>query len=390
MSDNFIDGAGIHTETYAQTVAALQAEFKRIYGVDINLDSNSPDGQQIGNLALIKQDFLALITQDYNSKDPQQAVGAALDGVCALCGIYRKGGTYTKVTVQITNDRTIDLDGLDTSSSPFTVADQNGNQFQLIEAETALAAGTHNLNFRAKDIGAVLVQPNTITTAVTIVLGVTAINNPSGATTQGVDQETDAQLRIRRQKSTSMPAQGFLSSLRAGILALDGVISCLILENNTGAEDENSVPGHSIWVIVDGGDQAEIAETIYRYRNAGCGMVGNVAVQITQVDGTVFPVYFDVAQESDLYVRFAIDVKGGGSYDADFLKSQLALLYTFGIYEAADVSSVGAIIRGINPQLVASSIAVSTDGETWSTDLVYPISKQDKFVLTEANITILE
>ena len=165
--------------------------------------------------------------------------------------------------------------------------------------------------------------------------------------------------------------------------------SCLVFENNSGEEDENSVPGHSIWVIVDGGDEDEIAETIYKYRNAGCGMVGNVAVQVTQVDDSVFPIYFDRALESDLYVKFEIDVIGGGSYDEDFLKSQLVLLYEFGIYDPADVASVASIIKGINPQLVASSVEVSNNGTDWLTDLVYPISKQGKFVLTEANITIL-
>lgn len=389
MTLNVIDGAGIHTESYAETVAALKAAFKAIYGEDLNLDSNAPDGNFINILALIKQDFLALTTQDYNSKDPDQAVGASLDALCAFCGIYRKGGTYTKVTVQVTVDRTTELVGLDTSANPYTVADQNGNQFQLIEGEAALTAGTHNLNFRAKNIGAVQVQANTITTAVSIVIGVTALNNPAAPYEQGVDQETDAQLRVRRQKSTAMPAQGFLESLRAGLLALDGVTSCLVFENNTSEADVNGVPSHAIWVIVDGGTDADIAETIYKYRNAGAGMKGNEIVQITQVDNSVFPIYFDRAAESDLFIRFEIDVIGGGSYDETFLKSQLALLYTFGIYDPADVASVAAIIRGINPQLVASSVAVSVDGNTWLTDIVYPISKQDKFVLTAANIEIL-
>jgi len=386
---NLIDGQGIHKESYAETVAALQAAFKTIYGVDINLASNSPDGQIIGIFALAKQDFLDLIVQDYNSKDPDQAVGAALDAVCALCGIYRKGGTYTKVTVQITNDRTVDLVGLDTSANPYTVADQNGNEFQLIEGETALAAGTHNLNFRAKNIGAVQVQADTITTAVTIVLGVTAINNPAGPYEDGVDQETDAQLRLRRQKSTSGPAQGFLSSLRSGLLALDGVTSCLVFENNTGEADVNSVPGHSIWVIVDGGDEDEIAETIYKYRNAGCGMVGSVVVQVTQVDGTSFPIIFDRAEPQDLYVKFAVNVLGGGSYDAAYLKQQLALRYTFGIYDPADVTSIASLVKAINPQLVVSSVKVSKDGDTWETDIVYPTTLQNKFTLDETDITIL-
>lgn len=389
MSKNYIDGAGIHTETYAETVAALQAAFRSIYGADINLDSNTPDGQLIGIFALAKQDFLALITQDYNSKDPDQAVGAALDGICALCGIYRKGGTYTKVTVTITTDRAVELAGLDTSDTPFTVADQNGNQFYLLETNSIAAAGSYNLNFRAKDIGAVQVQTGTITTAVTVVLGVTAITNAGGAYEDGVDQETDAQLRVRRQKSTSMPAQGFLSSLRAGILSLDGVTSCLIFENNTGDADVNSVPGHSIWVIVDGGTDADIANTIYKYRNAGCGMKGTEIVQVTQADGSVFTIYFDRADQVNLRVRFSISVIGGGSYDADFLKSQLALLYQLGIFDPADITTVAALVKGINPSLVASDIAVSKNGTDWETDLVYPDSKQDRFVLTAANITIL-
>lgn len=384
---NAIDGAGIHTDSYQEIVSKLQAKFKEIYGSDINLDSNSPDGQLIGIFSLALADFLALITQDYNSKDPDQAIGAALDGICALCGISRQGGTYTKVTVQVTVDRTVSLLGLDTSRNPFTVADSNGNQFQLLEGDT-LAAGTHNLNFQAKDIGNVQVLAETITEAVTIVLGVTAISNPGTPYEQGVDQETDAQLRVRRAKSTAGPGQGFLESLRAGLLDLDGVESCLVLENNDSSDDGDSIPGHSIWVIVDGGDETEIAETIYKYRNAGCGMKGTKIVQVEQVDGSTFPIYFDTVQEQDLYVQFTVSVIGGGSYDEEYLKDQLELLYTFGIYDPADVTSIAALIHQIDPTLIATDIEVSGNNTDWETDIVYPTSKQNKFVLSAENITI--
>ena len=384
---NIIDDTGIKTETYAETIAALESAFKAIYGSDINLDSNSPDGNLLNILGLSKQDVLALIVQTYASMDPDQAVGAALDALCALCGISRKGGTYTRVTVQVTVNRTTTLVGLDTSSSPYTIADQNGNQFQLLVGQIGLASGAHSLNFQAKNIGAVQVQANTINTPVTIVLGVTTINNLAVPYQQGVDQETDAQIRARRQKSTAGPAHGVKDALYAALNDIPDVINATVYVNNTDSVDANGVDPHSVWCIVDGGSDADIASVIDRYLSAGCGMMGAEEVDVVQADGTSTTIYFDRAIEERLYIRFTAYPLFGGVANPDALAAGIKAQYTLEANQKADTTSIAAICHAIDPTVAIESAGVSKNNSNFY-EVLAPTTVQKKFTIAIGDIHI--
>jgi len=390
---NVINASGITIQTYAEILEAIVngtidvAGLKSIYGDDINVDSNSPDGQMINILALSKEDILDLIVSSYNSKDPDQAVGVALDAVSQLCGITRKGGTYTEVVIAVTVDRTVNLVGIDDSDSPYTISDSNGNKFYLLES-VSLSAGTTSVNFRAVDIGYVQVLANTITTPVTIILGVTSVNNPAVPYQTGEDQETDADLRLRRQASVALASQGMIEGLYAGLLTLDGVAEVVIYENVTNDVDDNGVPAHSIWVIISGGTAADIGAMIYKYRNAGCGMKGDITVTIIQVDGTSYEVYYTVAVDVNLHVKFALDSKTGAVIDEDALKLSLTNALILGIHKLADITAITALIAEINSDLIVTLCQVSANGTNWY-DSVYPVHLYERFILTTANITIL-
>jgi uncharacterized phage protein gp47/JayE len=389
---NQIDGSGIQIQTLTEILndiingTANIPGLKQIYGDDINTDSNSPDGQLINIFALSKQDILDLIVQDYDSKDPDQAVGVALDALCQLCGIYRQGGTYTEVEVTVTTDRSLNLNGLDTAV-PFTISDSNGNLFYLIISAT-LDSGANLLNFRAADIGYIQVLANTLTTTVDKILGIVNVNNISTPYQVGADQETDAQLRLRRQNSTALPAQGFLQSLEAGLSSIVGVAEAIVYENNESTVDTDGVPGHSIWVVVDGGTDENVAEMIYRYRNAGCGMKGNETVNVTQVDGSTFPIYFDRAVDEYLYIVLYIDSLSSTTIDEDALRTALAAAYTLGIYDEADITSITALVHEINPDLLVTDAGVKIAGGVYA-DSLFPSYKKNKFVLLAENISII-
>lgn len=392
MAKNQIDGSGIQIQTFKEIVTDIVegtsdvSGLKQIYGSDINIDSNTPDGQMINLFALSKKDILDLLVQIYNSKDPDQAVGIELDALCQLCGIQRKGGTYTEVEIVVNVDRSLNLNGQDTST-PFTVKDANGNLFQLIES-ASLVSGNNTLEFKAVEIGFIQVLANTITTPETVILGVQTVNNPDVAYKIGEDQETDADLRIRRQKSVALASQGIAPSMIAGLNAIDGLLEAVVHENVTGSTDVDGIPGHAIWVIVDGGSDAEVADMIYTYRNAGCGMKGGTSVDVTQVDGTTFEILFDRAIYQDLRVFFHLTSIISGVIDNDAIKEGLAAKLSLGIYDPADVTTITSLIHEIDPNVIVSYCSVSGDGATWA-DSVYPTSKKHKFVLTEANIGIV-
>lgn len=388
---NTITANGISIETYEEIVSnivngsANSPGLTQIYGSDINIASNSPDGQMVNIYALSKQDVLNLCVAIYNSFDPDQAIGTALDSIAQISGLTRKPGTYTEVVVDVVASDNINLNGLDTST-PFTVQDATGNLFYLIDSDS-LIVGTNSLNFRSAEIGYIQVLANTITTPVTIVSGVTSVNNPAVPYQTGENQETDSNFRIRRQASTSFPANGALEALYAGLNSLTGMTEAKVYENTTNAVDADGIPAHGIWAVVDGGEDEDIANAIYTYRCLGVPMKGAVTYDVTQVDSTLFTVQWDVVVEQNLYLKATLTSISGASIDTTAIKEALVTNYVLGINDSADISTLDAQIRAIDPNVVCSVLGVSDDGIAW-VNLLSPSAKKNKFVLSTARITL--
>ena len=269
MSDT-LDETGLTLQSLTDLVNGLVADLQNIYGSDINVDPDSPDGQAINIIAQFGIDMREVLQSIYASFDPDQASGTTLDQLVALNGVQRNGGTFTIVPIDITVDRNVSLVGLDSDPTTidipagiYTVKDNAGNQWVLL-ASVALTAGTSTLDFRAVNMGAVVATVGTITTPVTVVAGVTSVNNSSSVSVQGVDEETDIQLRLRRRKSISNSATGYLDSIEGSLLALNGVTNAVVYENTTDAIDGDGIPPHSIWAIVEGGTDADIGACLDR------------------------------------------------------------------------------------------------------------------------------
>lgn len=377
---NSLTASGLTIQTLDEILAELldgTADFpglRTIYGDDINVDPNSPDGQWINTIAQAKLDMLEQTNQIYNSFDPDEAVGINLDRRCAINGIKRAGGTYTQQPVEVTADRALTLTGLDTDeANAFIVQDSSGNQYALVSSFAFVGAATESLIFQAVEVGAVTSALNTITTIVSITLGVTGVNNIAAATTVGVAQESDAALRIRRARSVSIPSKGYLDGLIGSLLDLDGVTQAEVFENVTAVTDLRGIPGHSIWAIVAGGVAEEIARVIYIKRSLGCGMKGATIVPITQIDGLVLDIQFDRPILQDLWIKFDIEAMFG-VIDIDYLRAQLFAQLSYRINQQADASRVVALAKAIAPNGSISGEGVSTDGINYfslvSTDTV--------------------
>jgi uncharacterized phage protein gp47/JayE len=344
MPANAVTTTGLTIQTLPEIISEIEngttgyPGMYQIYGPNINVDPNSPDGQMINIIAQAKLDMLEYVQQVFTSFDPDQAVGVVLDQRCAINGVFREAGTYTftPVSVVISNPTSITLPGLDTNpTSPFTVADAAGNQYYLVTSYSA-GSGTYSLQFRAANLGPVTPIVNTITIISTVTLGVVSVNNPTlGATTIGTNEESDYALRIRRSRSVALGSQGWIAGLYSALYAIPGVTSALILENVTSSTDGDGIPGHSIWVLVDGGNETMIGEAIYNKRNAGCGMKGSQTVTITQVDGTTFVVLFDRPTPENLWVSFnTTAITGTTPPDDAFIRSQLLAAFQ-GTYSGA-------------------------------------------------------
>ena len=385
---NSFDANGLQVITQNEIVDNLTSEFQEIYGEDINVDSNSPDGQIINTFAQMLEDQYELLSQVNASFDPDQAIGVVLDQRCAINGIQRKAGTYTYVTIDVTADRSVTLDGIDRvpAEQAYTISDNEGNLF-VLSATSSINSGTSQLVFRALNVGNVEVLPNTITTPVTIILGVKSVNNPGVAISQGTNEETDSELRERRKRSVSISNQGYVDGLAAALENLSDVTKVNVYQNRGNTTDADGIPGHSIWVVIQGGTDEEIGQVMDNKVAGGVGMKGSQSVNVQQSDGQVETYLFDRPSAQTLYIKLDITPLNGQTIVYDDIKSALVTGTSFQPNETVDSSAIICYIKSIQDN-IALTCQVSTDGTTWET-VVTPTSKDKFFQITTESITIV-
>jgi uncharacterized phage protein gp47/JayE len=389
-----LDETGLTIKSLTELVTELTDDMKGIYGDDINVEPDTPDGQQINIVAQLGIDQREVLGDINSGFDPDQAQGRVLDQRVAINGIFRQGATFTQTPISITVDRAVTLQGLDDASEDidipsgtYTVKDDVGNQFCLLETEAIAAVGTYVLTFRAKDIGNVEVSVNTITTAVTAIAGVTAINNPSSPTVQGRDEETDASLRLRRRKSTAIVSTGYLDSIESALLALDGVTTAIVNSNDTDATDIEGTPPHTVWAIVEGGDPDEIGEVIYAKKSAGSGLRGDEEVIVPRPNWRTYTARFDRPDNQNLWIRFAIIVVGGGVIDADELKRLIVENVLWGVGESASADTIVCYLKTVNTNYRITGMELSDDNTIWD-EVIDTANSASRFVNDIARIAI--
>lgn len=409
MTQNFNEGItseGLNVMSYDEILQFAQDFLNTIYAQDgesINFDSETPDGQATNILAQIGTDDRELARGVYNSFDPDKCSGSVMDSRYALNYLFRKGGSFTVQNIDVTVNRTVNLSGLDGSyndlnAASYTVSDDAGNLWYLIDSVT-LTTGTTSLPFRSQNYGSYQPVIGTITNQVTKVLGVTSVINSVAPTTLGVEQETDLQFNLRRNRSTSVRGQNSNDSMLSQLLELDGVSDADTFVNIPGNDDyDSNLPDYAIWVIVEGGANSDIAGVIYQ-NSTGLPMYQSgtldVSVDVPSVSGQIFNTKFNRANPVPLYIRFTYQFMAlsTGVYNEDGIKSYIAENLTYTLNEDAETSKVtaaaSAAILANGGGGYALNVEISIDGTNY-TDYIPSASRQNKFVIDTTRITINE
>lgn len=387
---NYIGINGLVTQDLEAIKDDLTTKFKSIYGEDINLEQNSPDGQLINILAQEKKDILDLFTQYYNNLDPDRVIGIPQQILYKLNGLIINAYTYSFVYITVTLSELTTLQGLDDNldnadGTGYTVRDINGNRWILTTTAT-LPSGKHILNFRAADLGAITALPNTISIMETVQKGVVSVTNEANNYITGNSGETSAQFRQRRNQSMAIASQGFDESIQSQILNLPNVTQCKVYDNRTNNE-ENGIPPHTVWIIVEGGTPSEIARTIYANLPPGIPMKGEQSVVITKTNGDLETIYYDLPKAVDLKIKATIKNFTSTPLDEENIKSKLSD-NTYLIGERVETADITADLKEILGQTGSPfEITISQDGTTWE-EYLTPTGLDEFFVITPDNITL--
>lgn len=247
---------GIEVADYNQIRTAVSDRFKNIYGRDIDLSTSSADGEYIEMYCLMINNILQSFKGMYSALDPRTAQGMFLDILASFTNVSRKPATRSTASLTITNTGTSDV-----QYHSIDFIDRNGTIW-IWESEiknTGLAG--YNVVFSAgqsydvialcADVGPVRADAGWITqTAESI--NFTVVQSQDAAI--GSFEESDIQLRARRNDALAVRGMTVLESLTGSLLSLNAIDDAVIYENATQSNvellDTTTLLPHSVYVCV--------------------------------------------------------------------------------------------------------------------------------------------
>lgn len=324
MSDFGISVKGFNRKRLDQLLLELNDEMKAIFGDNFNVSPESPDGQINGVISESNANLWEIANEAYNAFNPSAATGVTLSNLVQLNGITRLPATPSRVQLSLTGTAgTIIPIGSLVSTS------DTGDQFSTEQDITLDGAGNGSVFASAVDTGPITALAGTITEIDTPITGWSTVTNSADAQL-GTDEETDVELRARREQSVARDAQAIIDAIFAAVANVPGVTQTVVLENDTNATDSNGLPPHSFQVIAVGGVDEEIGDVIWLKKPAGILSFGNTTVQIIDSQGIPHDISFSRPTTVDIYVEVTLNTFSEYPANGDDLIKQAIVDYANG------------------------------------------------------------
>lgn len=396
MADyQYLTDAGVIVPDTADTLGTVEGEFREALGAELNVDPATPQGRLIATEVSARDQFLRNNADLANQINPNKAGGTFLDAIWALTGGQRFAQRRSVV-------RNVQLGGVPGTIIPDSVLVKTnaGDSFQLITTVTLDGAGVGVGEFRSVEFGEIPAPANSfVFDPDYTVLGWETVANPDAAEL-GRLQESDVAARLRRRRTLALQGHGLPEAIVSRLYDLEGVRSLAFRENTgdaTATIDGVMMISHSIFVCVDGGDDSEIAETIIKVKNGGCGYNGDTVVNYTDpASGQAYPVRFQRPANVGIYVR--IEVRAGSVLsDPDTTIKQSLIDYANGNIEgeagfmvgvAVSPFELGGAVNIQNPGVFVRKVEISRVGDPLGTDIV-PITLYEVPRLAANNIVVV-
>lgn len=295
-----IDATGIHIPTFEDIYQSLIASFQQIYGNDIYVLPDSQDGQLIGVFAKAINDSNMAAVAVVNGFSPTYSQGNGLSAMVKINGLSRKVPSASYVSLIITGVAgTVILGG--------SAMDNGGNIWDLPSTVTIPSSGSINTTGTSRKLGAVTAPIGSITKIATPYLGWHSVTNDAAPEFIGSPIESDYELRVRQTYSQSLPALGIKSAIYSAVGNVLGVSRFTIYENDTGTTDSvNSIPAHSLAIVVEGGSVADVATAIANKKPAGVQTYGATSYTVTDTKGETSIINYDILTLTPIYFTVTI------------------------------------------------------------------------------------
>jgi hypothetical protein len=385
-----IDSSGIQIQDFEEIFEELVEGYKDIYGQDVNLSQESPDGQRVGIEAKGRHDMQVFGLAVANNFDPDFARGLSQAKIAKLSGVFPRPATRSTWDLSITTSRDLTL------AVGYAIADDLGQVWEL-PAALSLLAGTTAITFTASEFGSVTGLAGATFTQVTVVLGVTGFSAAIDAVV-GVDEETDEEFAQKRNRSLENPGFSTTGSLTARLLNTAGVTDAIVYDNDTDVYDAIiDLDAHSIWPVVEGGTIDDVMRELLLRKTGGTGIKGAIESDIpetlTRPDGSTFIVSqrrrFDRPVYDPIYITLTATRKAAADpIDLALIKQRIAE-YQFYIGTPLQAGFLYEPAYTAGDNFILSALEISDDDVTFTDGLITPAAGH-KFTIGVVDIDITE
>lgn len=266
MKLNAVTEFEITRERFNRANIRVAAEAKEIYSVSINGIQYSYASQTEDALAIIKGLAGAIKVEGYQISVDEKNMLLSIE------------------------DKTVSRSGILVLSDNLTT-----------ESVTVLA------DFATNDYGKYIFPDRTITEIVTLITGFNSVENLI-VPTYGQRQETDTELRHSYIAKSAIRSTRMIDSICAQLISsVSNVESATGYENDTDETDEEGRPPHSVEIVVDGGDETEIAAVILDKKAAGIQTFGDVTVNVATEYGDTVPINFNRPEYVYVWMKITLD-----------------------------------------------------------------------------------
>lgn len=309
----------------------------------LNTSPQSVIGKQNGIMSTKLRELWELIGAVYNARRSGGASFATLDELCAITGTARAPATKGSVRLQLS----VAAGQTVPAGSIARVNGQPSNRWVTTQAAVNSTGGTLSIEVpaEAETAGVFVANAGTITVIATPVSGWLGVNNSHDAN-PGTAEDTDPQLRVRREVELSQPGTATVEAIRADLLALrlGPSLQCpftsVVVEENTSAyPDALRRPPHTVEVIIEVAPWmfalppadltvavTAIARQFWLSKPAGIDYTGNDFLPVEHVDskGVSHRIAMSEPADVDIFVNVVVSVDPAQFGGNDALKDAIA------------------------------------------------------------------
>lgn len=343
MSIYGIQESGFVIKPLDVIISEMEASERANIADDIDVSYDQVFGQINAIVGAEIREAWEALQDVYASQYPDDSVGVPLDNVCAYTGTVRLPQAKSTVPISLM------LDAGTTVPAGSVVAEDLGggtpstvNRFVTVEDVTNGGGSPASVDTTAEgeDYGPLDVVAGAMV-IVTPVTGWTSVTATEDATVGRLD-ESDDELRLRREQDLRAQGSSAVDSIRGDLRALSGVTSAHVYENTDDVTDGDGRPPHTFECVVLGGDDQEIADLVWAEKPAGIATYGTTTQSVTDSSGETRSVSFSRPTGIPIYLK--IDIEVGAAYPSDGDDTIKEALATWG---AANLSGGDEVVMSL-------------------------------------------